>query len=199
MHFNTLVCVFNLYRSPCLLKRDNPQFPKSAIDVSHLFLPMLACYGIVFVIQASLACCVGLEPTSTRCMHSKLLSTIFVNGTFCLSTSIFPHFIQALEMCFFSTSVSCCRASCFFWRFAYCLGCRNLWVGYGQLCSTLAVVLGWYERILLPSWEIFMLSMFLPCECAYFCCFVCVHLSLGATCCPHYMHGFQTFGNACSG
>ena len=46
---------------------------------------------------------------------------------------------------------------------------------------------------------------FLLCFCpvnapiANFCCLVSVDLSLEARGCPHYMYGFQTFGNLCSG
>ena len=67
-----------------------------------------------------------------------------------------------------------------------------------------------------PQWQLFLVGMNVSCSevgktsfhlcfcpvnapAANFCCFVPVHLSLGARGCPHYMHGFETFGNLCSG
>ena len=67
-----------------------------------------------------------------------------------------------------------------------------------------------------PQWQMFLVGMNVSCSqgvkissplrfcpvnapTANFCCLVHLQLSLGARGCPHYMYGFQTFGNLCSG
>ena len=112
------------------------------------------------------------DSPSTRCMHSKLLSPIFVSGSFCLSTSISPRLCKVGTHAFFFLLV--CPDAVL--GVSFCYLCPHAHIAWDTDIFTTTMVNcapQWQVFVvamnvtLLPSWGNFILSMFLPCECTY--------------------------------